>query len=421
MACQVGERDMVSDVKASLYERIQKHINPDELAALTLEFVKIPSPTRQELQMSKHYARTLEQLGLEVELDYVEESRPNVIAKLPGDGTGPNLVFVGHLDTIPIGDCVPPRIDQGRIYGRGSCDMKGSLAAIVCAIRSIVRSGIKLGGDVFVVGHVGHESPEGDGEGVKAIAKRVREGKLKAGAAINMEGPMDSIKVAQGGSSMITILVTSKKGTQYSATSSFSSNPILWTADVIEELDRIDRKLSKRKRHPLISKRPTVQIGLIDGGESLFTVPNLVRLQGVIRWDPDQDFAEVSKEFRATCQKLQRRMRERHGSSVELSVEMRLDREACVVPGDERIVRIARGALEKVTGKRSRLTGTRWVSDLGILYRDGGVPALEYGPFLPEELSLAHTDRESIGVSNLETISKVYAVTMLDFCGGASA
>jgi len=61
--------------------------------------------------MAKFYAKTLEQLGLDVTLEYVEENRPNFVAKLPGEGKGPNLMFCGHLDTVPLGKCVSPKID----------------------------------------------------------------------------------------------------------------------------------------------------------------------------------------------------------------------------------------------------------------------------------------------------------------------
>lgn len=393
---------------------------PEEIAKLTLDLVKLPSPTGQELDMAKFYANTLERIGLDVTLEYVEENRPNVIAKLPGSGTGRNLLFFGHMDTVPHGNCVAPRIAEGRIYGRGSCDMKGSLASIVQAIKAITQSRTKLGGDVFVGAHVGHESPKGSGEGIKAIAKSIREGKLKVEAGINMEGPMDSIKIAQGGSSMFAVSIANKVGTQYSATSTFASNPILWTADVIKELERLDKGLGRKKRHPLIPQRPTVQVGMMQSGDFLFLVPSTAMMEGVIRWDPEETFEIVSERFRRTFEKLQADMRRKYGPSVDLSVKMRIDREACVIP-EGPVTRSLARAFETVMGQRAKRTGTRWVSDMAIIYREGGIPAVEYGPFLPEELSLAHTDRESMRIFNLETVSKVYAAAMLAFCGVASA
>mgnify|MGYP001056352816 CR=1 FL=1 len=95
------------------FEEIAKNIRADDIAELTLELVKIPSPTGNELEACKFYAQYLEGTGLEVQLDYVEENRPNVIAKIPGNEKGPNLMLCGHLDTIPLERCVPPKIEEG--------------------------------------------------------------------------------------------------------------------------------------------------------------------------------------------------------------------------------------------------------------------------------------------------------------------
>lgn len=85
-------------------------MNEEEIAQLTYDLVKIPSETLYELEISKFYAKILRDMGLEVHLDYsVARDRPNVIARLPGRDGGKALLLCGHLDTIPIGDCVPPK------------------------------------------------------------------------------------------------------------------------------------------------------------------------------------------------------------------------------------------------------------------------------------------------------------------------
>ena len=70
------------------YGEVLKNVDREEIANLTLDLVEIPSPTGRELEAAKFYAKFLEESGLEVQLDYIEEDRPNVIARIPGKGEG---------------------------------------------------------------------------------------------------------------------------------------------------------------------------------------------------------------------------------------------------------------------------------------------------------------------------------------------
>ena len=280
------------------YRRIWNHIDPKEVADLTLDLVRIPSPTGDELGVSEFYANALTEFGLEVQLNYVEDGRPNVFARIRGSGGGRSLLLHGHLDTVPIGGCTAPRIEGGRIYGRGSCDMRGSLAAMALAARRLLRAGARPRGDLILVGTVDHESPPGTGKGIRALVKKIKGEGIRVDGAINTEGPFDAIKVAQGGCAMFAITLTREGGMLYSATPPFSANPILWASELISSLAEMDAALERRRRHPLIPQRPTVQAGIIRGRDFLFSVPDSVRLEGAIRWDPGDEFGRVSEELR---------------------------------------------------------------------------------------------------------------------------
>jgi len=398
------------------FEEIVESIRADEVAELTLDLVKIPSPTGNELEACKFYAHYLERAGLEVQLDYVEENRPNVIGKIPGKGKGPSLMLCGHLDTIPPDRCVPPKIEDGRVYGRGSCDMKGSLAAVAQMAKALVLSGVKLKGNVLVVGYVGHEAPTGRGEGPKAVAKRISQGRLRVDAAVITEGPMDSVQTVQGGLAIFTVSVKGPEVSVHTTRVPLRSNPILWTAELIKEIQLVDEELNVVGWHPLIPQRPCLQLGIVRGGDFYNRLPTLCELVGTIRWDPNEEFNTVTRRLEARLGKLKQRLRHKYDPSVKLSLNMDLIRDSCEVPREEEIVKSTQRAVKTVTGKDAEVSGARYVTDLSIMYREAGVPTVCYGPFLPSD-SLAHSDIESVSIRNLETVSKVYLALALDFCG----
>jgi len=398
------------------FEEIAKNIRPDDIAKLTLDLVKIPSPTGNELEACKFYAHYLEKAGLEVQLDYVEENRPNVIAKVSGKGKGPSLMLCGHLDTIPPEGCVPPKIEEGRVYGRGSCDMKGSLAAVAQMAKALVLSGVKLKGDLLVVGYVSHEAPTGHGEGPKAVAKRISQGRLRVDSTVITEGPMDSVQTVQGGLAIFTISVTGPEVSVHTTRVPLRSNPILWTAELIQEIQLMDEELNAVEWHPLIPQRPSLQLGILRGGDFYNRLPTLCELVGTIRWDPNENFNTVNRRFENRLGRLKQRLSKGYDSSVELSLNMDLIRDSCEVPREEKIVKSVQRAVKTVTGKDVEVSGARYVTDLSIMYREAGVPAVCYGPFLPSDFPV-HSDIESVSIKNLEIVSKVYLALALDFCG----
>jgi len=398
------------------FEEIVENIRADEIAKLTLDLVKIPSPTGNELKACKFYAHYLEKAGLEVQLDYVEENRPNVIAKIPGKEKGPSLLLCGHLDTIPPEGCVPPKIEDGRVYGRGSCDMKGSLAAVAQTAKALVLSGIKLKGDLLLVGYIGHEAPTGHGEGPKAVAKKISQGRLRVDAAVITEGPMDSVQTVQGGLAIFTVSVTGPEVSIHTTRVPLRSNPILWTAGLIREIQLMDEELNAVEWHPLITQRPCLQLGIVGGGDFYNRLPTLCELVGTIRWDPGEDVNGVAKKFGYRLERLKQRLRKEYDSSVELLLKMDLIRDSCEVPREEKIVRSMQRAVKAIIGRDVEVSGARYVTDLSIMCREAGVPTVCYGPFLPSN-SLAHSDIESVSIRNLATVSKVYLALALDFCG----
>lgn len=388
-------------------------VDSQRIADLTLDLVKIPSPTGQELEVARFYASELEKAGLDVRLDYLEAHRPNVIAILHGKGGGRNLILAGHLDTIPQYRCVQPGMTDGKIYGRGTSDMKGSLAAMAECAKALARMKTPLNGDLILIGWVDHEAPVGRGLGPKAVAKSIREGKIRADAAVVTEGPSDgSVGIAQGGMAVITVRTSSPKGTVHTTTVPLRSNPIVWIAEAIREIGAYDQELNSKPWNPLIPERPSVQLGIFAGGDFYNRLPAECSLTGTVRWDPGETVHMAEAELRSRLSRLENTLGHSLDESVKFRLEMDLGRESYEIPRNSEIVKFTQAAVKEVAGNEPEVTGTRSVGDPPILNLEGGIPTVHYGP----TGTTAHSDNECVSVEALTFASKVYVALALRFC-----
>jgi acetylornithine deacetylase len=154
-------------------------IQERRLVELALSLVSTPSFTGSEEAAARVMARELEELGLDVMWQQVEDDRANVVGTWPGEGGGPTLMFNGHLDTSYSGDELwlreipgfrPEGFERdGRIYGLGISNMKGALAAYVEAVRSLREDGVRLKGDVLVAAVCGEieKTQQGEAQGAE--------------------------------------------------------------------------------------------------------------------------------------------------------------------------------------------------------------------------------------------------------------
>lgn len=149
------------------------NFDTDATIALTQKMIQIPSidPPGNEAEMSNFVKSYLEKAGIEVEaipVEGLDESRKNIIARIPGSGEAAPLIFSGHMDVVPVTDkerqswiCEPfvgEIHDDGFMYGRGSSDMKGGLAGILTAMKFIKDNNIVPPGDIILAASVDEEN-----------------------------------------------------------------------------------------------------------------------------------------------------------------------------------------------------------------------------------------------------------------------
>ncbi len=380
-------------------------VDEEALAADTLAFIEVVSETGAEGEGSRFLEALLRREGFEVEVDDFLPGRPNIYARLEGAGGGRVLAFNGHTDTIPVGDCRGPGRDGDWILGRGTEDMKGGLVAMVHAAAALERAGVRLAGDLWLTGVVGHETPVGRKEGPRRLIEHFRSGRLPAAAVIIVEGPF-AVWAASLGSAMFTVRAFADREPIHTIKVPWRSNPVRWLGALLSELDRLEAKYEAGAHHPLCG-RQQLNVGMARAGDWFNRLPVEWQVTGTLRWMPGTTRADAEADLAAVCDRLAA------ASGLRFEVELGNDREPFETPAGHPVVEALLGAGERVNGERPGIVGMGLVGDANLYANDGGVPTVYYGP----AHETAHSDGERVSVAQLGRCARVYALAAAGFCG----
>jgi len=238
-----------------------------------------------ERQIAAFVADWCSQRGLDVEL--LGDERPTVVATKRGSGGGRSLLLNGHLDTVGVaGMDAPfePRIEKGRLYGRGAYDMKGALAAILLAATEAAG----LRGDVIVTLVADEELAS---VGTEAVLERVR-----ADAAIVVE-PTD-LRVAIAHRGFVGFELETAGVAAHGSRPDLGVDAIAKMGPIIVALAELDAQLQAGPHHPLVGSA-SLHASLIEGGQELSSFPARCVLTGERRTIPGETVAQVEDELRA--------------------------------------------------------------------------------------------------------------------------
>lgn len=352
-----------------------------------------------EAGVADHLTETFRRLGLEVERREVypaangRPARANLLARLAGRTPGPGLVLEAHLDTVPAvagqADPFTPRIVDGRLAGRGACDCKGAMAAMVEAIARVARGGERPPRDVWFLGAVDEEHTH------TGIAALVEEGLAGAGAVVGE--PTDlAVVVAHKGALRFRLHVAGKAA--HSSRPTEGVNAILKMAAVLRGLEeRLSLRFAARQ-HPRVGV-PTWNAGRIAGGLQPNIVPDACWIEIDRRLVPGETPASALAEFREAVEEVAR---------VEAALDVRFDQpylatDPLETPEGAPVVSAAQAAV-RASGGDGRLAGVPYGTDGSFLAR-AGIPAVVLGP---GSIDLAHTARESVPLDQLVTAVGIY-------------
>lgn len=339
---------------------------------------------------------------------------PNVVGVLKGTGGGKSLILNGHIDVVPEGDRnsweydpFSGRIENNRLYGRGSTDMKGGTVSLLLALEAIKESQIKLKGDVIFESVIEEESG-----GAGTLATLLRG--YKADGAIIPEPTNMKLFPKQQGSMWFRIAILGKSahgGTRYEGVSAIDKAIV-----VIEQLKQLENQRNSRMKDPLYENiiiPIPINIGKITSGNWPSSVPDLAVIEGRIGVAPNETMKEAELELETVLRSLQTidPWFSTHPPTIEWFGGRWLPGNLAT---DHPLIEVLSHSYQESTNKMPTIEASPWGTDGGILSQVGNIPVVVFGP---GETKVAHDANEYINLDDLFLCAEIIALTILRWCG----
>ncbi len=310
-------------------------------------------------------AEALRGARLDVEVSEAAPGRPNVVGVMDGKKSGPTLMLCGHIDTVGVaGMTAPfdPVIRNGRLYGRGSQDMKGGVAAMIGAAVRLSKSGGLPAGRLLVAAVADEEYAS---LGAEALVARWR-----ADSAVVAE-PTD-LTIATGHKGFTWVEILTEGIAAHGSRPREGRDAIVRMGRILSRLAILDRSLQAREPHPVMGT-PSLHASVIAGGRELSTYPDLCRLQMERRSVTGENGATAISEIESILAELQAEDPEFRASATQL-----FDRLPYETPGNHYLVPALEESLKKC-GHPPRRGGVSFWTDAAVLGH-AGIPSVIFGP-----------------------------------------
>ena len=367
-----------------------------------------PGVQRQEEGAARPLEAYLRKHGIPCEFREVREGRPNVIATLEGRRPGRHLLLCGHLDTVPPNagssvDFFSAAVENGRIFGRGTVDMKGALAAMAAALVDIRGSGGLDAGRVTLAAVIDEEM---ESLGAEAL---IISG-FKADGAVIGEPTENRVAIGHKGLEWLEAGFTGKA--VHGSVREEGIDAIAAAAHFIQLVEYDLIPAFERRRDPVLGL-PAINIGTIHGGQQPSMVAADCRIQLDRRWVTTEKIDQVFDDL----EELLERVRDaRPGLTTRLErmpggMATMLHGPLVIDPGHP-LVLAAQGALDDAGEHGTPLTVFPAWTDGALISREAGVPTLIWGP---GELKLAHSAEESVPVEAVFLAARLYAAAARRF------
>jgi acetylornithine deacetylase/succinyl-diaminopimelate desuccinylase family protein len=384
---------------------LRRFIRKEELVDLTIRLVQTPTenPPGNEKEAAQLLKPLLSEMGFKIKTVLSPKGRWNLLAEKRWGKGGRRLIFNGHLDVVPAGNPsqwkYPPfqgKLHRGRIYGRGSSDMKSGIASFIHALSTIERSKIPLHQGAVILHLVSDEESHGH-QGMGFLTQRER---IQGDAALVGEPTDLQPVIGQKGALWLRIFTIGR--------SAHGSRPDLGVNAVEKMVNLIERLriIPLEKEHLLLGK-PTLNIGTIQGGTKVNVVPESCEIEVDRRMLPGEKKEEVLGEIKEMLDSLQ---------SQDPFFQYRMEEidfaEPSEVDPDEEIVKIGVEAIENVTGRKPSLRGFSGFTDSRFYVNRCHIPTLIFGPGGVDQ---SHTMDESVEVDALVQAAHIYAMILIDY------
>ena len=394
----------IQNIEAKILEKVVSN----DVVSLAQKMVKIDSqnPPGNEKELADFTTDFLRSLGLRaLQLDFIP-NRPNVVGVYSSPVKAKTLLFDGHLDTVPIGDSSLWSVDplggvvkNGRLYGRGAVDMKGSIAAYFCALKTIIDSGIELEGDASIVLT---SDEEVTGDGTKDFLKKG----YSADSAIVGEPTNLQVNTAHKGIVRWKLTVYGKS--THASRPNEGLNAVYIMSKIVQNLEELSESYSQMKKvHPILGE-PTLSVGTIKGGSKDNVVPDICEITIDRRLISRENASGAEQEIIKQISKASLEYPE-----LKYKLTMYHSWPSVETPPRASIIGFADNAVKDVTGSLSRQRGFLAACEMRHLI-SARIPTVILGC---GDLKMAHAVDESVDIRQMTDLSKIYVLLTLRYLG----
>lgn len=351
-----------------------------------------------ETEIAAYIAGALRRLNLEVMTHEPEPGRVSVVGKLKGKGRGRSLMLNGHIDTVGVAGMPEPfaaAIRNGRMYGRGAYDMKGSIAACMTAVKALVDARANLNGDLLLAAVADEEYFS---LGTAEVIKHHRVD----GAIVTEATEMN---LCRGHKGFIWLEVETVGRAAHGSRFDEGIDANMRMGRFLAELDKLEKELRARPPHPLVGP-PSLHAALINGGAGLSTYAASCKLKIERRTIPGETEAQVVNEIQAIIERLSAA-----DPTFKAAVSAFCTRDAFEVAADAAIVRAVEQAATQVRGTPPQHIGQTFWMDSALL-ANAGVETVVIGPIGAG----AHADEEWVDLQSLVELAEILAQAAVDYC-----
>lgn len=384
----------------------------EAMAGFLQDLVRIPSLSTHEEAVAVRLAEEMQGVGFQ---DVRQDRIGNVVGRI-GNGNGPTLLFDGHMDTVDVGRLdrwahgpYNGIVEQGVLHGRGSCDMKGGLAAMVYAARALLDAGVELNGTLYVVGIVQEEPCEGFGMRVLVEEEGVRPDYVVLGEPSNLQ-----VRVGHRGRIEMQVKVWGKAA--HASSPSLGTNAIHNAAKLIFGIELLAPRLAT---DPFLGQGTIAVTEIESHAASRNALPDvcsfyidrrltlgeterkaLAEIQGIINTEEMDAEVTVSEYVAASYTGYQCRARNAFP--------------AWVMAEDHPLVQALCRSVRDTLGYRPRIG--RWNFSTDGTYTAGvaNIPTVGFGP---GEEQYAHTQNEQVRLNDVVDAARVYARLAIELLG----
>jgi len=355
--------------------------------------------TKGEKELAFYLKGYLQSTGIKSILQPVLDERPNVIGIIAGKNKGKNFVLEAHMDTVTVDnmtiDPFLPKIEEGKMFGRGACDDKGSLAAMLLAMKLLKQKNIPLKGDVCIAAVVDEEHK------YRGILHFLNQG-FKLNAGIVGEPTNLDILIAHKG--CLRWRIITKGISVHSSKPEKGKNAIYLMNEVISTLQKRLIPLCRKKSHPLVGS-PTLSVNSIQGGTQVNVVPDRCFIEIDRRMIPGENEQDVLKEVDKFLDELRK-------ENPLLEVEREdpfITSPPMQIREDEEVVQTLLKCAKDNQAAESKIRGGRFDSDAGKFVARG-IPTPVFGP---GDIAQAHSENEWVEIKQVAQAAEIIAQTIV--------